>query len=468
MRKILIILLAVVFLQNQAFGQINFLSLVNETQIFLPNLNRDVNNTQEVTKDLITGALDGSVTVDNRLFTEEGRKNIVKDFENFGGNLAKALTGATGTVYSSLKTIYDAATGDNVGIGDIAAQWKANQTTMVAEINMDKEVINNLSEEKSAEEIEGAVNGKAKIYYDKKDENYGKHDNDTNEIYLNAAEGTATNTEQFINTFGHENGHNQTANEEIANNTGNFANTLWSLSNIFNLTSVNTSGGATSESWYNSNQNSAVLQNNNLAAGHIGNSSNKIIIEGSDQFKNKTMELLKELSGDKLDMKEDGTVVITNENNKNNEKTTGTELIRELAKDYEVTKNEIDKNDVKIIYKKENDKLENTSEYASNFYDGMIEGKGTGSIVRYDPYYNYSDLIRYTIKDGGDSPTQVILGHELIHSYSDKLGITAPEGVERVPAYEEQTVGLGIFQNNKITENTLRKEQKAKERLKYN
>ncbi|MCT9979471.1 hypothetical protein M2R48_14120 [Acinetobacter sp. I-MWF] len=35
--------------------------------------NRDINNTQEITRDQVTGLLNGSVNVDNRLLTESGR-----------------------------------------------------------------------------------------------------------------------------------------------------------------------------------------------------------------------------------------------------------------------------------------------------------------------------------------------------------------------------------------------------------
>jgi len=60
--------------------------------------NRDINNTQEITRDQTTGMLDGSVTIDHRLLTESGRAEIIqqqKDLpENFrqsAENLAQAL-----------------------------------------------------------------------------------------------------------------------------------------------------------------------------------------------------------------------------------------------------------------------------------------------------------------------------------------------------------------------------------------
>ena len=60
--------------------------------------NRDINNTQEITRDQTIGMLDGSVTVDHRLLTEAGRKEIIQEqkdlpenFRQSTENLALAL-----------------------------------------------------------------------------------------------------------------------------------------------------------------------------------------------------------------------------------------------------------------------------------------------------------------------------------------------------------------------------------------
>ena len=45
----------------------------------LSGLNRDTTKAQEITKDMTTGALDATVTIDNCVFTEEGRNSIAKD-----------------------------------------------------------------------------------------------------------------------------------------------------------------------------------------------------------------------------------------------------------------------------------------------------------------------------------------------------------------------------------------------------
>ena len=58
----------------------------DDTNPELAGLNRDTDNVQEITKDEITGALDSSVTVDNRVFSGAGREQIAKQHEDFIDN----------------------------------------------------------------------------------------------------------------------------------------------------------------------------------------------------------------------------------------------------------------------------------------------------------------------------------------------------------------------------------------------
>lgn len=48
----------------------------------LADVNRDINNSQEITKDQERGGLDANVTVDHRLVTEEGRQDIAQDIQD--------------------------------------------------------------------------------------------------------------------------------------------------------------------------------------------------------------------------------------------------------------------------------------------------------------------------------------------------------------------------------------------------
>ena len=57
-------------------------------------INRDLTRIDEITSDKITGALDATMSVDNRVFTGAGWASIASDVTNFWGNLAKAGEGA--------------------------------------------------------------------------------------------------------------------------------------------------------------------------------------------------------------------------------------------------------------------------------------------------------------------------------------------------------------------------------------
>lgn len=99
------------------------ITIANNTQTndseLLAGLNRNVDKSQEITKDIITDALNGSMTIDNRLFTSNGRKDVVNDFKNLGSNLVKATAGAINTAVNPLITAYEVATNKHVGITDV-------------------------------------------------------------------------------------------------------------------------------------------------------------------------------------------------------------------------------------------------------------------------------------------------------------------------------------------------------------
>jgi filamentous hemagglutinin len=52
--------------------------------------NRDINNTQEITRDQTTGMLDGSVTIDHRLLAESGREQIIQEQKDLPENAKKS------------------------------------------------------------------------------------------------------------------------------------------------------------------------------------------------------------------------------------------------------------------------------------------------------------------------------------------------------------------------------------------
>ena len=166
------------------------LSEINTTQS-LSKLNCNISNTQELTKNETTRALNINTTIDLRLLSGEGRKEIWNDIKNVDKNSAKALTGAVGTVISTGKTIYDVTTKEEIGITDAIDEWKANQKELVNQNKYDRKTINELSKGKTVEEITEATNGKAKLYYDEKDEAKGfrqKQDIEEQNSYINTAQ----------------------------------------------------------------------------------------------------------------------------------------------------------------------------------------------------------------------------------------------------------------------------------------
>ena len=50
----------------------------------LTGLNRDTSNAQEITKDMTTGTLDATASIDNRVFTSDGRAEIAREHKKAG------------------------------------------------------------------------------------------------------------------------------------------------------------------------------------------------------------------------------------------------------------------------------------------------------------------------------------------------------------------------------------------------
>jgi transcription elongation factor Elf1 len=73
-------------------------------------VNRDVENAQEITQDHQLGGLDASVTVDHRLVTEKGRNQIANDFEDtaeLAKDVGKIVADGADYVYDEIQTIGD-------------------------------------------------------------------------------------------------------------------------------------------------------------------------------------------------------------------------------------------------------------------------------------------------------------------------------------------------------------------------
>lgn len=105
--------------------------------------------------------------------------------------------------------------------------------------------------------------------------------------------------------------------------------------------------------------------------------------------------------------------------------------------------------------------------------DAAADGKGVSAIVGW-----CQNQISYTAKVGPNAgtahyvPPPVTLGHELIHGLHALLGClksgrTVSIGGANVSEEEAQTVGLGTYANDALTENALRADFKLPNRLSY-
>ena len=196
-----------------------------ESNLDLEGLNRDVSVSQEIMKDKITGALDGSMTIDNRVFSGEGWRSIIEDHENLVGNTIKTLAGITNTVVNPFVTAYQVLTDDKIKLNETIDVWKSNAVAGANMIRTDRKVINNLSD--GNQDINGIQKAtedeRVKIYYDEEDDLYGKYDKDNGTIYINGANGGTTDTDTFVRTYGHESSHEFTGNDDISDNAGGYA-----------------------------------------------------------------------------------------------------------------------------------------------------------------------------------------------------------------------------------------------------
>ena len=245
------------------------------------NLNRDVNNSQEITKDQITGALDGSVTIDNRILlgfieqnvyerdektgeilkdengnaivkrdsngnpvTTNGYQSIYSDVRNFGTNTAGALVGATGTVINTVKTTYDTITDEKSSITQIGRNWKEGQNSLTTALvrgsdDTVKEIMDKINKgEATPEELQYIASrtskdengnliftsdGKSIIVKDadgRVGEQLGFNDKTTHQGYVDAGK-TAIDSRAFMTVDSEERIHNTIESETVAKNMAN-------------------------------------------------------------------------------------------------------------------------------------------------------------------------------------------------------------------------------------------------------
>ena len=212
----------------------------------------------------------------------------------------------------------------------------------------------------------------------------------------------------------------------------------------------------------------------------------EMVIVGSDSFKTKVLEDMQKLTRDALDIRSDGTIIITKVDNTTGNRDAGTELIRRMNTKYNGTGREKDKHIITIV------KTAGENEWISDNPIASGIGIGTSGTIRYNP--SSDPLIRTRDPKSGHEvrirrPPQIGLAHELIHAdharegtiegelnasgkpqhklgthtYIDSFGILRT--IDYYPIDEIRTVGLGYNLPGDVTENQIRKEHNLNERL---
>lgn len=223
---------------------------ISNSEDSLKTINTDISKSTPMTEDKITGLLNINTQIDNRFFTHKGRESIYEDISSIPSNLIKTTNGAFTLAFNPLLSIAEVLLSPDISLKEILSQWKANQSSAVAINNLDRNILNELSSGQNIDDIESAIKGenqdRVHIYYDETDNLKGFYDNKNKQIYLNAANDSATDTRTFVQTYTHENAHHFTHNDAIANNAGSYGNFSYHLSNLLGFTPINTEGRTTS------------------------------------------------------------------------------------------------------------------------------------------------------------------------------------------------------------------------------
>jgi filamentous hemagglutinin len=278
----------------------------------ISGVNRDIARAQEVTKDMTTGALDGSFTIDNRLLTEEGRASIVEDFENLKKNSVIAGTGATGTILETVNSVIDVLTDDKLSVSEVVDTWKAYQSAKVYGITggadeavhalRDKQVNGEVltPEELQLLSILNKGTNANSVYSNEGELGMdsdgrgglvdGVSDRETKEGYINLANGAGTDGEKFFMTDAEEAAHNFTSNETLAKSAagtelGYYNAVSWMLG-YDGIASGGSEGVGLQTSWNNSYN----AGNNDLLAGNTAK-ANTVALENRDYAVIKTRPL---------------------------------------------------------------------------------------------------------------------------------------------------------------------------------
>ncbi|BFM48208.1 hemagglutinin repeat-containing protein [Marinomonas sp. THO17] len=262
---------------------------INEQAQFA-DLNRDVTNSQEITKDVERGGLNANLRVDNRLLTETGRQKIAKDITDttqHASEIAQAVVDVMDT---------------NQGVVEVFDNVKnyAIERTALVERAMDKKAQEKLKGEEGAEgsqegmqELSDALTKaqgleeKANVaLYDgslvqddtlvidktevNKSEVEGAYHEGGNTIYANIDKTDMTDSSKVVATLVHEQTRHRLSQEgstgslsrddqtTLATNHGDRAEEVWNA--YSKLAGISTTSSTSQSSWNAANRNTSVVQ----------------------------------------------------------------------------------------------------------------------------------------------------------------------------------------------------------------
>ncbi len=232
----------------------------------LDGLNRDTTKAQEITKDITTGTLDATASIDNRVFTSEGRAEIAREHEGLGENLSQIGNGLRNNIIT--KTIENTRTGDkslSENFYDYVEQdrqmteLKENRKDLMLALNgmtnFDSEEAKNILQQIA--DLTAGENGfSGKLQLANVDGNiigfaYQSNDGEVKNITLNMANIDMSDPKALMNVIYHEttNFEEHSANEVTAKNRGDTGAGIFGLKNYGNENTNVMSG----EKWLEAN-----------------------------------------------------------------------------------------------------------------------------------------------------------------------------------------------------------------------
>lgn len=267
--------------------------------------NSDLNNSQEITKDVKTGGLNATVTLDHRLLSENGRNDIKKDFIDTSlhmGEIAQAVEDVATTDKDALDVFGEVnkyATEREV-LAQQAAD-KAQQEKLRGEEGAEgsEDGLQNLSD--ALTKAQGLEEGVDVAFFDgsqvedgtvvidksqvNKTEVEGAYHENGGDVYVNIDKTDMTNSVDTVSTLVHEQARHEMAQSgetgslsrddqtTLATNHGDRAGKVWEA--YSDLNGASTQGTGNAQTWNAANKNSANVKQGTQSIARVKNNELK-------------------------------------------------------------------------------------------------------------------------------------------------------------------------------------------------